>query len=345
VDGTSTGGHYNPDQFNHGLPGVAIERHVGDLGTIKTFVEQTGFYSFAPEYLPVSSLTVDNIIGRAVIVHQTLDHGNDSTCGLEALTTGAAGLRIYYCVIGIPNTANQSIPTNFLPTPVIPPDTIFNNVWENVPCGESSTENDDELDENLEIAHAIIMIISFSIALPVGILFARYGKDLPNDMWFTVHRTVQPVGYVFSCIGLIIALVMVNGHHFDTVWHGQLGLTLILITLPQIIFGIFRPKVTDEQKTSTRRVIFERVHPWFGRLLIVVAIVQTYGGLTMAGAGGGWIFLYTLLIIGLIVTVVVLEIRTRPRLRERMADWVERNVPAGDMLGSCLRPGPGPDML
>jgi len=178
------------------------------------------------------------------------------------------------------------------------------------------------------------MVLSFSIALPFGVLFARYGKNLPDDVWFTVHRIVQPVGYIFAFIGFIIALTMVNGSHFDTVWHGQLGLTLILFTLPQIIYGVFRPQVADERKKTTQRTIFEIVHPWFGRLLIVVGIIQTYGGLSVAGAEGGWVFLYTAWIIGLIITAVVLEIRPRHKLRERIADCCESNVPGGDMLGS-----------
>lgn len=92
-DGTSAGGHYNPEGHPHALPHAA-ERHAGDFGNLEA--DSNGE--------AVLTLTVDNIslagrnnpvIGRAVIVHAQPDDGGQPT--------GNAGPRIAAGVIGVVN--------------------------------------------------------------------------------------------------------------------------------------------------------------------------------------------------------------------------------------------------
>lgn len=94
----SAGPHFNPFKTNHGAPNTAKERHVGDLGNIKT--DKNGDVSFV---FPDSQLTLNgplSIIGRAVVVHTgTDDLGNGGN--EESLKTGNAGGRAACGVIGI----------------------------------------------------------------------------------------------------------------------------------------------------------------------------------------------------------------------------------------------------
>ncbi len=89
--GKRTGGHYNPQGYEHGLP-QSRRRHAGDLGNLTA--DETGHARL--------SLTVDNIsiagprnpiIGRAIILHAKADDGGQPT--------GNAGTRIGQGVIGI----------------------------------------------------------------------------------------------------------------------------------------------------------------------------------------------------------------------------------------------------
>ena len=90
-DGTSAGGHFNPEGKPHGAP-TSPNRHVGDLGNINANVEGKAHYEWTD---PVISFTgTRSIIGRAIIVHADEDD-------LESQPTGNAGPRIACGVIGI----------------------------------------------------------------------------------------------------------------------------------------------------------------------------------------------------------------------------------------------------
>jgi len=90
-DGTSAGGHYNPEGHDHGLPGHADHRHAGDFGNLEA--DGQGVAGFE---LTVDNLTIDGernpVIGRSVIIHAEEDDGGQPT--------GNAGPRIAIGVIG-----------------------------------------------------------------------------------------------------------------------------------------------------------------------------------------------------------------------------------------------------
>lgn len=90
-DGTSAGGHFNPQGKPHGAP-ISKNRHVGDLGNITANAEGKAHYEWTD---PVISFTgTRSIIGRAIIVHADEDD-------LKSQPTGNAGPRIACGVIGI----------------------------------------------------------------------------------------------------------------------------------------------------------------------------------------------------------------------------------------------------
>jgi Cu-Zn family superoxide dismutase len=90
ADGTSAGGHFNPDGTRHGGPAVA-ERHVGDLGNLEADTVGNAHYEWTDSLIKFSG--PHSIIGRAVIVHA----GKDD---LASQPTGAAGGRVACGVIG-----------------------------------------------------------------------------------------------------------------------------------------------------------------------------------------------------------------------------------------------------
>ena len=91
--------HFNPYKKNHGCPGMA-ERHVGDLGNIKTDMFGNANYIMYDNVIKLHGPC--NIIGRMLIIHADPDD-----CGQgqgarrkESLKTGNAGKRIACAVIG-----------------------------------------------------------------------------------------------------------------------------------------------------------------------------------------------------------------------------------------------------
>ena len=87
-DGTSAGGHFNPDGHPHGGPD-SKERHAGDLGNITADSEGIAkIEGMAP------GLKLHYIIGRAFVVHG----GKDD---LKSQPSGDAGPRVAVGVVGI----------------------------------------------------------------------------------------------------------------------------------------------------------------------------------------------------------------------------------------------------
>ena len=82
-DGTSAGGHFNPDNSEHAGPGDAI-RHAGDLGNITADENAKAHYRQIDSL--ISFTGKNNIIGRSVIIHV----GEDD---LVSQPTGDAGGR------------------------------------------------------------------------------------------------------------------------------------------------------------------------------------------------------------------------------------------------------------
>ena len=91
ADGTSAGGHYNPEEKRHGAPDD-VQRHVGDLGNLEANSNGEAHYERVDDV--ISFHGEHSIIGRAVIVHA----GQDD---LVSQPTGAAGARQACGVIGI----------------------------------------------------------------------------------------------------------------------------------------------------------------------------------------------------------------------------------------------------
>lgn len=90
ADGSSAGGHFNPTDNDHGAPD-STNRHMGDMGNI-----EVNGGSATVDYTD-KVLEIDEIIGRAVIVHA----GEDD---LTSQPAGDAGSRIACGVIGIAQT-------------------------------------------------------------------------------------------------------------------------------------------------------------------------------------------------------------------------------------------------
>lgn len=89
--------HFNPYNKNHG--GIdSKERHVGDLGNIKSDKDGNVMMILTDKLIKLRS-TKCNIIGRSVVIHE-----NEDDLGLgghdDSLTTGHAGGRIACAVIG-----------------------------------------------------------------------------------------------------------------------------------------------------------------------------------------------------------------------------------------------------
>ena len=94
----SMGGHYNPDNVNHG---DLNEGHVGDLGNIEA--DDDGKADFSIKAHRVDLIGDRSVVGRGIVVHadpDDLGKGGDE----ESLKTGNAGDRLACGVITLRST-------------------------------------------------------------------------------------------------------------------------------------------------------------------------------------------------------------------------------------------------
>ncbi len=90
-DGSSAGGHFNPDNVKHGAP-MSSMSHVGDLGNIEADKDGKAHLEITDSILSFSGK--HSIIGRSVVIHSNADD-------LVSQPAGNAGSRVACGVIGI----------------------------------------------------------------------------------------------------------------------------------------------------------------------------------------------------------------------------------------------------
>ncbi len=91
ADGTSAGGHYNPDGHPHGGP-ASKEHHVGDLGNIEADAN-----GVAKVNVKAEKTNLHHLLGRSIVVHGGVDD-------LKSQPAGDAGPRVGLGVIGLAET-------------------------------------------------------------------------------------------------------------------------------------------------------------------------------------------------------------------------------------------------
>ena len=94
ADGTSTGGHFNPDSHDHAGP-MDDKRHVGDLGNLEADANGHAMYKRVDKYVQIHG--AHSILSRGITIHAGTDD-------LSSQPTGAAGARIAVAVIGVAKT-------------------------------------------------------------------------------------------------------------------------------------------------------------------------------------------------------------------------------------------------
>lgn len=96
ADGTSAGGHYNPEGHDHALPGERKRRHAGDFGNLVADGDGRATLDLRVKNITVAGKQ-NPVVGYAVIVHADSDKGHAEQ------PTGAAGPRIGCGAIGVAN--------------------------------------------------------------------------------------------------------------------------------------------------------------------------------------------------------------------------------------------------
>jgi len=135
------------------------------------------------------------------------------------------------------------------------------------------------------IGHGSLMILSWGLMLPSGVIIARFLRHRPNALWFRIHKALQPMGLVIAIVGWCLAL-----YRFDVfvgsgtaLIHGSLGMVTMILGIQQPLNAIFRPHKQDGP-VSTARWAWEILHKGSGYTAVFLGLVTIALGSLLASS-------------------------------------------------------------
>jgi len=125
---------------------------------------------------------------------------------------------------------------------------------------------------DVRIVHGIFMSMSWFI-LSLGVLFSRYLRGVgAADLWFQAHRATQIVGTIGSFIGFCIIIVyVISTGGSGMSMHPMLGIIIHIVLLLHFIWALFRPHIEKSAPKSYLRKLWEIIHHYTGRILVLLA--------------------------------------------------------------------------
>lgn len=140
------------------------------------------------------------------------------------------------------------------------------------------------VDQSWILAHGSIMMFSWGLLLPSGVITARLFKHRPNALWFRSHRIMQCLGLCFAIAGWSIALARFDALEVGkgtSFTHGVCGMIVMTLGLLQPINAYFRPHNPEPgQELPFIRRAWEWLHKGSGYTAVLLAIVTISLGTT-----------------------------------------------------------------
>lgn len=154
--------------------------------------------------------------------------------------------------------------------------------------------------------HARLMVLSWGVAFPLGVVLARFFKiwprqswpdELDNQNWWRGHLALQWGGAALASAGLGLVLWQTGIQGYDGNWHRLFGWAAMALLLLQILSGLLRgtkggptqPSHNgslhgDHYSMTTRRVWFEYMHKLTGYVALGFGAIAIALGLWQSNA-------------------------------------------------------------
>lgn len=162
--------------------------------------------------------------------------------------------------------------------------------------GSAVTEKkeDDDDDETLIYAHGIIMSIVFLIGYPIGAVL------MPLIGSWIIHAAWQMLAFLGMWAGFGIGYVIAKkGDYWWTDKHVRLGTIVVVLLVIQPILGFLHHR---QYVKHQKRGVVSHAHIWYGRILMILGIIN--GGLGLQLSGGPKSFIIAYSVIAGIVSVI-----------------------------------------
>ncbi|KAL6077594.1 Cytochrome b561 and DOMON domain-containing protein [Balamuthia mandrillaris] len=145
--------------------------------------------------------------------------------------------------------------------------------------------------------HGLFMALGWGVLLPLGTFWPRFFKRY-DPLWFHLHRVFQVLGLLMTFVALSLGLTAGSGTHTT---HMGIGFTVMSIGAAVMLAGFLRPG--KEHRWRSAWALF---HFWFGRMGLLLAVVNICIGFTILEPAMAFWILYGLIVASMAVAFVVL---------------------------------------
>jgi len=161
--------------------------------------------------------------------------------------------------------------------------------------GTVSSDSERDLRSIQVLVHAILMTVAFLILTPMGIFFAAPGireKLFPgnrssNPRHTAAHRNIMMLVVLLACVAFGIGWFVIGSRSFKA--HFFIGTIVAGFVALQCVLGVYRmaikpgdPRMRDgfmQRFGKENKDYFIFLHEWIGRLVWLLAAVNTFYGL------------------------------------------------------------------
>ena len=140
------------------------------------------------------------------------------------------------------------------------------------------------------LAHGGMAFLAWGVLLPISVNASLF-RDLRliGSLWFKCHQAFNTAVYALFVALFFIAVSYTTkeGTRNFNDSHGRMGLVMLILTTFQMLFGIFRPRLTfsgsDKERTKVRKG-WEGGHRLLGAALLLCGFWQMSSGIKLFSA-------------------------------------------------------------
>ena len=161
------------------------------------------------------------------------------------------------------------------------------------------------------LIHGSLMVVGWGLLLPSGVIIALLGKHRPNDLWFKIHKILQPVAMLVTIAGFFVALqnftALQAGIGTLNHSHAVCGVATMVLGILQPISGWLRPHKNEDEEKSCKRLGWEIYHKAIGYSVLALAAATIIMGtqITPIAADGTRLLITYFVFVGVLVFLII----------------------------------------
>jgi hypothetical protein len=137
------------------------------------------------------------------------------------------------------------------------------------------------------IAHGVMAFLAWGVLVPISVNASLFRGILPKgSLWFNLHRFFNTAAFalLIALFSIAVSYTTKEGRSHFSSSHGRIGLAMFILTIIQMLRGIFRPRLTypgsDKAKTKWRKR-WEIGHRLLGTVLLLCGFWQMSSGIKL----------------------------------------------------------------